>query len=242
MGRNEARKQKQLAKKKAKRVERRTQLARRKSDNPAIRLAGVGRLPIIGAWVPDNLWQQGLGDLVLARRQPDGEIVCATFLVDTFCLGVKNAFWRVMSSGEFEALLQKFGQHGRLEKVTPECLAKIVHGAVDYAHSFGFSPHPDYRHARQLLDGIDPAQCPDRFAFGKNGKPFYIRGPHESIEKARAISNRILDAGGDYVIPTPDLRELAGELEDWGEDDFEEDDFDDDSEFDEEDDDSSPRS
>jgi hypothetical protein len=76
----------------------------------------------------------------------------------------------------------------------------LVFGAVDYAQSFGLSPHSDFRHARRLLDGIDPTLCADRFEFGQDGKPLYIRGPYESPEKANLIAARINDAGGSVLI------------------------------------------
>ena len=48
--------------------------------------------------------------------------------------------------------------------ITPACLVKIVKGGVEYARSMGFSPHPDYRHASMLLEGIDPSTCTERFS------------------------------------------------------------------------------
>ena len=56
---------------------------------------------------------------------------------------------------------------------------------------FRLPTHPDYRHAATLLAGIDPSTCPEHFAFGREGKPFYIQGPHESPAQADAIMERI---------------------------------------------------
>src|SRR5947208_3030374 len=78
---------------------------------------------------------------------------------------------------------------------------KLLAGAIEYARSLGFAPHADHRRARLLLADVDASQCAETFTFGKDGKPFYIRGPHESIAQAQSISRRIFDAGGDYVIP-----------------------------------------
>ena len=75
--------------------------------------------------------------------------------------------------------------------ITPESLVKIVKGAVDFAQSFGFPPHADYRHAAMLLAGIDPSTCQEEFTFGRDGKPFYIQGPNESSAQAAAIAQRI---------------------------------------------------
>ena len=92
-------------------------------------------------------------------------------------------------------------------------------GAVDYALSFGFHPHPDFRHAATLLLGIDPATCPQEFTFGRDGKPFYIGGPNESPQRARAIAERIRDAGGHYMVEIRDpssvgITEIEDEYDD----------------------------
>jgi hypothetical protein len=118
--------------------------------------------------------------------------------------------------------------------VPPEYFAKLVYRAVDYAQSLGFPPHRDFRHAQRLLGGIDPSQCPDEFEFGQDGKPHYIRGPSESMEKARAIAERVQAQGGYYSLPLgpDDLDDI--EIMDEGDDDIDEDEFEDDD-FDDDD-------
>jgi hypothetical protein len=194
------RQQKRLLKQKAKRQTRRKQLARQTAKNPTIRLQAANGWPIVAALVPENLWTGGLGQLVFARRTPDGQRACAVFLVDVFCLGIKNAFWKILPDAEYRDLVERIGQFGELKDVLPEHFAKIVYGAADYAASLGFAPHVDFRHARRLLDGVDPSQCPDPLEFGRDGKPLYIRGPHETLEKARWIAHRLTAVDGHYIV------------------------------------------
>jgi hypothetical protein len=195
-----ARQQKRLAKQKAKRDQKKRQLARVTSDNPMISLREADSWPIMATLVPEGLWESGLGQLVIARRAPSGKIACGVFLVDVFCLGVKDAFWKLMGSAEYETLIDKIEAHGRLREVTPEYFSKLVHCAADYAQSLGFAPHHDFRAARLLLAGIDPSLCLDELEFGKDGKPFYIRGPNESLARARAICDRMQELGGHYMV------------------------------------------
>jgi hypothetical protein len=225
MGKSEARRQKQLAKKKAKRDDKRTQLARQTSDDPTIRLAAAETWPIVESLVPENLWDEGIGNLFIARRHPNGQIACAVFLVDTYCLGAKNAYWKIIAESEYADSVKKANRVGRLEKVSPEYFAKLVHDAVEYAQSLGFPPHPDYRHARALLQGIDMSLCADTFEFGKDGKPFYVNGPYDSPEKMKVIAHRVRAAGGDFVLmgaPSPEmLIPYAGEEKQLGVDESE---------------------
>ncbi len=150
-----------------------------------------------------EVWNEGIGHALIARRQPDGELVYAVFLVDVYCLGVKNAFWRSGTSSEIDEVLKKISMFEKPREIDPACLAKFIAGAVEYAQSFGFSPHPDYRHAAKLLDGIDPSSCASEFTYGRDGRPFYIQGPNESPAQAAAIMRAIKPADGHFLVAVP---------------------------------------
>jgi hypothetical protein len=199
----EARRQKKIAKLKAKRAAKRATLSRRTSSDPTIRLSQAASWPVVHALISEDFWDEGIGYLALARQDSAEGIVAAVYLVDVYCLGVKDAFWRAGSRRDFRALIERMEETRRMHAIKPECLTKIVHGAVDYAESFGFLPHPDFRHAAMLLDGIDTAACDQDFTFGKDGKPFYIQGPNETLEEAQAISERIVAAGGHFMVGGP---------------------------------------
>jgi hypothetical protein len=202
LGRDEARRQKSLAKKKAKREVKRTHLARLNSPDPSVSLVGCDAWPIIACTIPDQLWKNGIGQLVLARRMPDGRVALAIFLVDTFCLGVKNALCKLLGPAHFQEHMASLKSNmGNYREVAPEYLAKLVYDSVSYARALGFEPHPDYRAARLLLGGIDASRCSEHFEFGKDGKPFYVRGPNESLARAKEISEQVTEAGGHFIVP-----------------------------------------
>jgi hypothetical protein len=204
-----ARQQKRAAKQKAKRSEKRAREFRRTSTDPTIRLAGARKWPVVQAVAASELWGGGIGYLAIARRESEGQLVFGVFLVDVFCLGVKNAFWEVGTIHDFKELIERMEKTQTMRTIEPACLVKIVNGAVEYAQSFGFPPHPDFRHAAMVLDGIDAAACPQQFTYGRDGKPFYVQGPHESSARAEAITQRILEAGGHFLVGGP-VSELLG--------------------------------
>ena len=53
------------------------------------------RAPIHAAYVGDNIFSQGIGHVILARALPDGRVAAGVFLVDAYCLGIKNALFTV---------------------------------------------------------------------------------------------------------------------------------------------------
>jgi hypothetical protein len=205
-----AKQQKKLAKQKARRQEKRAIISRRTSTDPTIRLQKADRLPVVRSLVGETLWEDGIGHLVIVRQESEGNLVYASFLVDVYCLGVKNAFWDAGSPGDLRELIERMEEAQPMRPIAPECLVKIVQGAVEYAQFLGFRPHHDFRHAGMLLAGIDPAGCTRKFSFGREGRPFYIQGPNETPEEARAIADHLRAMGGDFLIQAegPDLAGL----------------------------------
>jgi len=166
-------------------------------------IALAARAPVHETLVPTGLFERGVGNLVFSRALPSDRIAMAAFLLDTYCLGVKNAFAAILDRIEYGRRLSRWSGE-RLHPVQPSCFRKLVEGGVAYAHGLGFSPHPDYALASQIFGDFQSAECPTRFEYGHEGKPFYISGPNESPAQARAIVDRLarrLGAGNfDYLV------------------------------------------
>lgn len=164
----------------------------------------LSRSPIHAAYVGDSVFSQGIGHALISRELTDGRIAAGVFLVDAYCLGVKDAFLMVQSAIEFHDTLEHRFMKNDLKTVTPAYAAKLVHGAVAYARDLGFDPHPDYRDASVVLGDIDPDECDETFTFGKDGKPFYFAGPHDSHGMAQRIAtqlhNRCGPDGAHYAV------------------------------------------
>ena len=219
-----AKQQKRIAKQKAKRLEKRSLLFRRSSKDPTIRLQAAEKWPVVQSLVgAQPLGRRarlpgdrpaGAGGGNQLRRIPRG------------CLLPRREECVLAhgSPGDFKELIRRLEKSRSLVPIAPACLVKIVAGAVEYAQSFGFPPHPDYRHAAMLLKGIDPSTCPKPFTYGRDGKPFYIQGPDESFAVAKAISQRLQAEGGHFMVRLPDdamagLPTMEGEFDELDEDD-----------------------
>jgi hypothetical protein len=62
---------------------------------------------VVDVLAPCNLFELGIGRLWFSRRLPDGRYAMAGFLVDTFCLGVKNALYKIMETCEYQGALER---------------------------------------------------------------------------------------------------------------------------------------
>lgn len=148
----------------------------------------IRKAPLYRVLVSRSICSDGIGDVLVSRKLDDGSIVMGLILLDTYCLGVKNAFLRIVSQWDLDDVIQKLDTTQTLEEVGPAYACKLVEDAVAYARTLGFEPHPDFKDAVLVLEGIDPTACDTVFTFGKDGKPLYVNGPNHSMQQ----SNRII--------------------------------------------------
>lgn len=230
MARNEHKRQQKLLKKK----QRSNQLAklrnsRLNTSNRQIILAAAERAPWIGCYLGG---QSGMRT-VFAIRQSRNGAVASVFLIDTYCLGIKDAFF--IKDFDMESFRSRNAE-ADMTTVSPEHALKLIFDATAYAKNIGFEPSSETGLCKLIFGNVDPTTCTEEFVFGRNGKPTYINGPNDSPEKQRSILATLeklgqgnfdfilSDAGGpqylsDYALNVDD------ELND---ENFDEDDFEDD--------------
>lgn len=172
----------------------------------------VGKGDLYGAWADDRLFEAGLGYVIVARRLSAGRVAAGVFLVDVYCLGVKDAFLSVTTELEFhDRLLARMSELRNMADVTPTYARKLIEGAIAYARGLGFEPAEDYEDAELVMGTINPADCTETFCFGKDGKPFFVNGPQISEAQAESIvqhlTNRFGPDGFHYLIGPDELDE-----------------------------------
>ena len=221
MKKGEAKRQKKVLKKRAeKKLTQRTEpLAGALSVQSILRQART--YPFEGCWVQEDWKQAGLAVVVVARRQPNGNIAFGNYLVDYYCLGLKDTYYHVdipASVFRHEALPTMYRSTSGPISIPPELAHEIIYGGIDYAAQFHFRPHRDFRDSQYLLDPPEMHPRTGQVAFGKDGQPFYIAGPHDHPD---AIMRQLLRTAGEghfhYLMP------LGEGLEDFGDLEFEED-------------------
>lgn len=170
----------------------------------ALQIAAAARFPVHQALVPAELAERGIGNLVFSRLLPDGRVAMSAFLLDVFCLGVKNAFAAILTRDQHLQRLNSWVQDETLQPMEPACFRKLVEGAVAYARGLGFSPHSDYAVASQIFGGVESETCAADFKYGRDGKPFNVSGPNETPAQVQAIMDELERRAGagnfDYLV------------------------------------------
>jgi len=164
--------------------------------------------PIEGCWTfPD--WQHtGLAPVVIARRQPDGNLAFGVYLVDSYLLGVKDTWFNVnIPRRQFHAKLLPDILNNEPFEIAPALAHEMIYGSIDYASQFGFPPHGDFRETRYLLDLAETHPRSGRVTFGYEGTPFYVQGPNDNPEAILRRLERTVGEGNYHFMiggPPPD--------------------------------------
>ncbi len=180
--------QKKLEQRAAKRKEKKHVQVREQSLGMSERLSVATQFPILNSWIGDDLWTQGMGTVHVSRELPRGMVAASVFLIDRYCLGVKDVFARILNRAEYDStLVRKIKSKFATTDVSPAKARKLVEAAVEYASDLGFPPHPDYPVAKLIFGDIDAGECTEKFEFGKDGKPLFINGPNDTLERCLLI-------------------------------------------------------
>ncbi len=173
--------------------------------------------PILECLLGESLDEVGMGSVLIARETPYAEVAVSAFVVDVWCLGVKEAFFTVMRKADYfsklKPMLTKTHEEHGIREVEPACARKLLQQAIDYAEALGFEPAEDYLRAEKLFGDADPFQCDTGFAFGREGKPCYVQGPNDGIKVVRYVLSRLSETVGegnfDYLVEIDGERQAS---------------------------------
>ena len=159
-------------------------------------------LPLHKCYITENWKENGEGNIIIERKHGNGNITLGVFLVDLFCLGVRDTFYQYnISELEEEELLERFSGDNKMVETDYNLVHNIILAGVEYAEEYGFKPHKDFERVTQYILAEDTEDIPlMEIECGKDGKPLFVAS-EEMNEKeiSRIISTLEKTAGpGNY--------------------------------------------
>ena len=131
--------------------------------------------------MPDGA-PEGVACVVVARRHRPQRVSVCGYLVNVYCLGVKNALGpQLMNERDLPAFVHRFFDPFN-EMAAPlaaplEMARHLVCGAVNDARQLDFEPAPDFEPAAGHLG---PWQETSAITFGRYGVPCYVSSPYDN--------------------------------------------------------------
>ncbi|MFN3308125.1 MAG: hypothetical protein ACK44E_02870 [Anaerolineales bacterium] len=160
-------------------------------------LQSARQAPFHGCWVMDGWQDEGMTSVVVSRILPRGEYLVGVFLVDLYCLGVKDCGVRLVSNPRAVERAIQQALLGKPVRCSIELAHEIIYGAVEFAAKYELKPCQDFEKCQLLLDPPDAHPRTQGVKFGKDGTPFYISGPNDDFYKSRAVINTLMRTAGE---------------------------------------------
>lgn len=157
-------------------------------------------LPIWKCYVSPDWEESGLAQVIVARKRPSGNIAGVMFLVDTYCLGVKNVNINVnMPEEEFEDIIQEFKEDIGLKEISYNEAHNLIYGAISFAEEGGINPAPGFNIGQYILEE-DTEDIPlIEYDYGKNGKHLLVIGSDKKEKHYLKTLEKILGTNFDYI-------------------------------------------
>jgi len=163
-----------------------------------IKTGNARKLPIYECWVNEDFQTSGMANVLVSRIHKNGNLTGAIYLIDLFCLGVKDSVYFFNSdAGEYkEEILTAIPER---IKIDYNHAHNLIYGAEIYAEELGLSAHKSFKTSQYILEE-DTDDIPlEYFEFGENGKPHLFVSKNESRNLEIKLMENKLGKDGFHV-------------------------------------------
>lgn len=154
-------------------------------------------LEIGKCYVSDDIEQLGEGYVIVTRTHLGGKTTAGVFLLDTFCVGLKDSFYKLrMDEMEYAELIDRIDESMGLSEINYAEAHNRIYGAIAFAEEGGIMPHRSFSLTQYLLEE-DTEDIPlIEYEYGKNGKHYLIA--HSNLEASRYLPLLRKNLGDDF--------------------------------------------
>jgi hypothetical protein len=180
-----------MALKRARKAQRRKQVVAQKRRAEALEASLPARVlraadaPIRHCLLTESVFDLGMGTLVLARGATPHHIALSSFLIDVFCLGIKDVMFESVETEVFEMYIDATDAGSPVVSVDPSDARKLLRDLAAWSQSIGFAPPRDFAAVERMFGDVSADASDAVFRFGRDGKPVYIPGPNDTVPLIR---------------------------------------------------------
>ena len=140
-------------------------------------------LEIGACYVSDDMTECGEGHVIVTRRHTGGRISMAMYLVDIYCLGVKDSFFRLrLEEDELDEMLD---MGSGVHECSYEEAHNWVYGAIAWAEEAGIEPDKSFAVTKYMLKEDTDDVPLIEYEFGMHGK--HLLMANNNLEASRYL-------------------------------------------------------
>lgn len=198
-------------------------------------------LPVHQCYITEGWQESGNATIVVARRHTTGHFTIGTYLVDLYCLGVKDTGYHFnVDKDALDEILETSQEFGVAMQPCGYAVAhNVIYGAIEFAEGYGFKPHKEFAVTKFILEEDDDRVEVIEYEFGMHGKPCVFVDAEHSQKAVIAQLEKTAGKGNFEVIYMNELKDEEAdefdEEEEYEEDEYEEEEDDEDEDADVED-------
>jgi hypothetical protein len=180
-----------MALKRARKAQRRKQVVTQKrraeilETSQSARVLRASQTSIQHCFLTEALFDYGIGTLILARGVTPHHLALSSFLIDVFCLGIKDVMFESVDSEIFAMYVEATDTGSPMVSIDPSDARKLLRDLAMWSQSIGFAPHRDFAEVERIFGDVSADASDAAFPFGRDGKPVYIPGPNDTAALIR---------------------------------------------------------
>lgn len=158
------------------------------------------KFPIYECKVLKDWEKTGISPVYVSRELTKDSYVFISYLVDFWCLGVKDTIIKFGITKRDLSQIYNRGDDYDFETISYQDARSLVLGAMDFARSIDISPHSSWNGIPSSFIEAHLAY-EKKFSFGLDGKPHYVSGPNDyELYNVEEVLEKVLKAQGHYVV------------------------------------------
>ena len=161
----------------------------------------VRNLKIYKCYASTNWEETGLSNVVVSRQHKQGGLTCGIYLVDTFCIGLKQTEY-LFNTGQtqFDRLIKHLSNDPDFKEVSYEYAHNLIYAAIEFADEAGIKPERDWHLTQYILENDDENVPLIAFEMGRDGEHFLCVNDKYELSKYLSIAQKTLGKNVEYTI------------------------------------------
>ncbi len=166
-------------------------------------------LEIGTCYVSEDITECGEGHVIVTRRHTGGRVSVAVYLVDIYCIGVKDSFFRLrLEDDELEEMLDSAPS---IRECSYDEAHNWIYGAIAWAEEAGIEPDKSFAVTKYMLEEDTDDISLIEYEFGRDGKHLLVA--NNNLEASRYLPLLKKNLGEGNFMFTINMDNLDEDLE-----------------------------